>query len=153
MAINIPSTILTRPKTKSRIRALVKRKTAKQQIKKLEKELDALWGKAVHRRWGEKCAWPGCSHVGGILHAHHWMHKSAGKKARWKIENSILLCFFHHIRSVHQMGNTEPIRDVLIERLGLGGFERLRDECAGVWKPTLDQLLELKVQLARHGEE
>ena len=121
----------------------------KAQTKKLEAQLDKLWSQAVHKRWGERCAWPGCVHVGGILHAHHWMHKSSGKRARWMIENSILLCFFHHIRSVHQMGNTEPIRDVLIERLGRAGFDKLRVDCVGVWKPTLEELENLKDRLER----
>ncbi|MCR4307537.1 MAG: hypothetical protein NUV80_03180 [Candidatus Berkelbacteria bacterium] len=69
------------------------------------------------------------------------------------IENSILLCFFHHIRSVHQMGNTEPIRDVLLERLGQTGFERLRVDCVGIWKPTLPELEEIRNKLLRIAGE
>lgn len=128
--------------------AMVKRILDKK--KALERELDQLWSKAVHKRWGERCAWPGCVHVGGILHAHHWIHKSAGKKARWCLENSILLDYFHHIHEIHQRGNTEPIREVLIERLGQAGFDRLRVDCLGIWKPSFEDLQELKKVLTTY---
>ena len=127
--------------------------TKQVRIKRLEKELDVLWSKIVHGRWGHKCGWPGCTYQTLRLGAHHWIHKSAGYKARWNLNNGILLDYFHHIHEVHQRGNTEPIRDAIIEKIGLPEFEQLRTDCTGVWKPTLDELVELKSVFANEVEK
>ena len=111
--------------------------------KRLEKDLDDLWSKIVHKQWGETCAWPGCKQTTRLA-AHHYFHRSGGSKARWNINNGILLDFFHHFHEVHQRGNVEPIRDVLIQRLGIDGFCNLKRDVKGAWKPTIQELQDLK---------
>lgn len=118
----------------------------KRQVKKLEAQLDKLWSQAVHKRWGEQCAWPGCVKT-SYLAAHHFVHRSQGNRARWLISNSVVVCYGHHIGQIHRGGNTEPIREVLINRMGIGSFERMMVECKGVWKPTLEELLTLEKEL------
>jgi hypothetical protein len=127
--------------------------TQKDRLKTLTKDLDVLWSKVVHKNWGEKCGWPGCVYPNPRLSSHHWMHRAAGNRARWNTNNGILLCYFHHLHEVHQRGNTEPIRDALIEKLSLGGFERMMDDCRGVWKPTIEELEQLKSELSNKLEE
>ena len=131
-------------KVKKPPKILSKGELTKKAYKKLENELDGLWSQIIHERWGHKCGWPGCTYKTLRLSSHHWIHRAAGYKARWNLDNGILLDYFHHIHSVHQMGNTEPIRDALIERLGQDGFDKLKKDCTGVWKPTIDELEELR---------
>ena len=112
---------------------------------KLEKHLDALWGDIVRRQWYGTCAWPGCFQPGN--QPHHFFHRAQGNKARWNIFNGVCLCFAHHIRKVHQEGNTEPIRDALIMKIGSKTFEQLKLDVRGMWKPTMVELSELKKQM------
>jgi hypothetical protein len=107
--------------------------------KALEKELDKLWSQIAHRKWGERCAWPGCTQT-ERLSPHHFYHKSQGNFARYSVDNSILLCFGHHIRQVHQRGNTEPIREVLIQKIGEERFNQLRRDVKQTLKMGIDQL-------------
>ena len=136
----------SRPKNKSKkVQPAVQRK-------KLIAGLDLLWSKIVHKRWGEKCGWPGCANCGN-LSAHHFLGKKAyGMKARYELNNGILLCFYHHIGRVHQQGDTEPVRAEIIKRIGLGKFERMVAEVREVWKPTIEELLELKERLSTELE-
>lgn len=111
--------------------------------KKLEKELEALWSKVAHKQWGERCAWPGCTNT-DLLSPHHFWHQAQGNIAKYSVLNSILLCFGHHIRQVHQRGNTEPIREVLIQKIGHAAFDQLRQDVKGSWTPSIDELERLK---------
>lgn len=121
-----------------------KRKTVdgKALRKKAEKELDGLWGDIIRKRGGGKCAWPGCGRSGN--QPHHFFHRAQGNVARWSTDNGCLLCFGHHIRQVHQKGDTEPLRDVLIARLGEEGFDRLKADVRRVWRPTLEEIMALE---------
>jgi len=110
--------------------------------KKLEKELDALWGKLAHQRV-KKCQWPGCDKT-ERLNAHHFFHQAQGRIARWSLENAIILCYGHHMFQVHQKGDVEPIREVLIQTIGQSGFDMLKSEVRGSWKPTIQELEALK---------
>ncbi|NCC70882.1 hypothetical protein EOM09_04835 [bacterium] len=62
-------------------------------MNKDEKQLDILWSKAVKERAGNKCEL--CSKK-DCLSAHHIINKSKSKGLRWKIENGMCLCFYHH---------------------------------------------------------
>ena len=119
----------------------------KKTLQRLEFDLDLLWGKLAKKNWGGKCAWPGCPNTERLA-SHHFIHKSAGRRARWEEANSCLLCFGCHIYKVHQRGNTEPIREEIIKRIGLGKFERMVAESRDIWKPTLEELQELKQRLS-----
>jgi hypothetical protein len=110
--------------------------------KKLEKELDTLWSLIVRNRWGHKCCWPGCDNVGN--QPHHFFHKAQGLRARWLIDNGVCLCFAHHIFQVHGKGDTEPIRDILIAKIGQTEFDLLKVRVRETWKPTMQDLQELK---------
>jgi hypothetical protein len=129
------------------MKKLTKATLDKAEKKKLIKQLDILWAKIVKHQWGGKCGWPGCEYPNPRLSAHHWIHRAAGNRARWNTQNSILLCYFHHFHEVHQRGNTEPIRDAIIERIGEDYFEQLKIDVQGVWKPSLDDLRDLKYNL------
>ena len=117
--------------------------------KRLEKELDELWKQIVHLNWKNKCAWPGCevAQPPKQLYCHHYFHKVQGNRARWEPKNGILLCYGHHLGQVHRAGNVEPIRDVMIDHLSSAGFEDLRITCGRVFKPTLDDLEELRYMM------
>lgn len=113
--------------------------------KKMIKILDDLFSEVVQKQWGHKCAWPGCSQPGN--QPHHFFHKAQGNAARYNLNNGVLLCFAHHIRQVHQKGDTEPIRDVLIAKIGQEEFERLKQDVKRLWKPTIRELETLAMAL------
>lgn len=118
----------------------------KKDMKKLQKELDVLWSKSIHKIWGEKCGWPGCEYKTSLA-AHHYCHKAQGKKARWNLNNGILLDFYHHIQVVHRQGWTEPIRTAIIDKIGLEAFRQMLADVQGAWKPTIEELQDLKQEL------
>jgi hypothetical protein len=124
----------------------VKSLTKKAQMKKLEKELDRLWSLVIRKVWGEKCGWPGCNHPESRVAAHHYWHRAQGNRSRWDIRNGIALDFYHHIQVVHRQGNVEPIRDAIINRIGIDQFNDLKISITSAWKPTFEDLLELKSQ-------
>jgi hypothetical protein len=111
--------------------------------KRMESDLDKLWAQIVKAQWKNRCGWPGCQYTQNIA-AHHYWHKAHGLKARWNLDNSIALDFFHHIQVVHRRGDTEPIRDAIIQRIGNDRFEQLKIDVQGIWKPTLDELESLR---------
>ncbi len=117
--------------------------TTKGPRKKLIKELDALWSNCVRKNWDNKCAWPGCKET-TRLSPHHYFHKAQGNFARWSLANGVLLCFGHHIRQVHQSGNIEPIREVLIQKIGVDAFHTLKTDSRTVLKLSIEQLKGLK---------
>lgn len=110
--------------------------------KRLEKELDSLWGQIAHARV-KSCQWPGCINTERLA-AHHYFSRAQGNFARWNLLNAVILCYGHHIFQVHQKGDVEPIRDVLVRKLGQEGFDTLKSDVRQVWKPTNDQLEGLK---------
>ncbi len=110
--------------------------------KRLEKELDKLWGQIAHAKV-KSCQWPGCTNT-ERLHAHHYFHQSQGLHARWSLENFVILCYGHHIFQVHTKGDVEPIREVMIWTLGIGRFEELKASVRLVWKPHISELESLR---------
>ena len=135
---------MTKKLTKQGSGGVKKSKTTRDKAhrKRLEKELDDLFSKIVHKSWGYKCAWPGCKNVGTA--AHHYFHKAQGLIARWSLENGILLDYGHHFFQVHSKGDTEPIRDKIIEKIGIDAFMKLKSDVRKTWKPTLEDLEDLK---------
>ncbi len=111
--------------------------------KKLEKQLDALWGQIIKSLWRHKCGWPGCQYTQNLA-SHHYIHKAQGNLARWNLSNGIVLDFYHHIQVVHRQGYTEPIRAAIIQRIGQDTFDQMLIDVRKVWKPTIDQLEGLK---------
>jgi hypothetical protein len=115
--------------------------------KKLEKELDKLWSEIVRKGGQHKCQWPGCENAGN--QPHHFFHKAQGNVARWEPDNGVNLCFAHHIYQVHSKGDTEPLRDYLIWKLGADRFENMKWEVRQSWKPTIDELEAKRAQRNR----
>jgi len=137
---------ITRLKMKQVKRPPSKSSRDKAEKKRLEKQLDDLWSQIVKKTWGNKCGWPGCEYTTSIA-AHHYFHKAQGNIARWELDNGIALDFYHHIQVVHRQGNTEPIRDAIIQRIGQKNFDDLKQNVVKSWKPTVDELREVKWNL------
>jgi len=114
--------------------------------KKLEGDLDKLWAQIVRKIWCEKCGWPGCQYPSS--QSHHFYHKAHGLRARWNLDNGICLDFYHHIQRVHRQGDTEPIRDAIIDKIGNDRFEQLKIDVQGIWKPTIQELEVLREDFA-----
>ncbi len=110
--------------------------------KKIEGELDKLWAQIAHTRV-KNCQWPGCVNFERLA-AHHYFSRAQGNLARWNLSNAVILCYGHHIYQVHQKGDFEPLRDVLVKKLGKEGFDLLKSDVRQVWKPSIDQLEGLK---------
>jgi hypothetical protein len=131
--------------TKQALRSTQGKKTvgdAKKQRKRIEKELDALWGKIAHSRV-TNCQWPGCINTERLT-AHHFFHKAQGLHARWNLKNAVILCYGHHIFQCHTKGDVEPIRDVLIRNIGQDEFDHLKWSVRQVWKPAISELESLR---------
>ena len=111
--------------------------------KKLIGELDTLWRKIINIKWGHRCAV--CRGAG--TQAHHFFGKKACPSVRWNTDNGVLLCFYDHIGKVHQQGLVEPVRDKLVEKLGVTDFEDLKFEAFRVHKFTTEELYALKQEL------
>ena len=116
----------------------------KAKTKRLEKQLDALWAQIVKSQWKNKCGWPGCDRVESLTSHHFFGKKAYGKRARWNLNNGFCACFYHHIGRIHQQGDVEPAREAIVQQIGLDMFEQLKIDVQGIWKPTLDELTDLK---------
>jgi hypothetical protein len=142
---------MIKPATKPNLKSVKAKKVSKTVLdkarrKKLEKELDNLWKEIVHFKWKNKCAWPGCDKT-NYLSAHHYFHKAQGNKARWLVDNGVLLCYGHHIGQVHRAGNVEELRDMLVQKLGQNYFDWMKQEVTKVFKPSLANLEQLQFEL------
>jgi hypothetical protein len=113
-----------------------------EQVKKIEKECDVAWSLVVRK---------GCqSELSGergdikAFDAHHLVHR-ANKATRWDTDNGACLLKAEHRFKVHMDTFTTAI---LFERLkdkrGRAWFENLDCKRYMIWKPTLNELLEIK---------
>ncbi len=69
-------------------------------IKRLKKALDAAWSKAVRNRYNNACIM--CGKVKG-LQTHHWLYRRARSiNARWDVDNGACLCYYCHLKQIHQ---------------------------------------------------
>ena len=103
--------------------------------KTLVKKLDKLWSEIVCKNWNGKCAI--CGKVGN--QAHHFFSRR-NYSTRWSTTNGLWMCFSCHIRKVHQQGMTEDARDALINKIGQGRFDLLKERSKMTVKYTLDDL-------------
>ncbi len=128
------------------------RKTQKQPSRgTLVKKLDKVCSELTKLNWGGKCAM--CGNAG--TQTHHFFTKGAHGSIRWELDNLCLLDFACHIRRVHQAGETEELRDKLIERIGQKRFDELKKQAYAVRKfgiSELQTLLEsLELELSKRG--
>jgi len=123
----------------------------KEERKRLEKELLGLFSKIIHAIYHNKCA---CCNKAGT-DAHHFFGKQAYPSVKYNTDNGILLCAGCHLFKVHRKGQTEMVRDALINRIGLSRFEALKKEANEVKRYKLPDLIDLKArllaELARSG--
>jgi hypothetical protein len=94
----------------------------KRHRKNITESLDKICSLICKWRANNKCEI--CGNVG--TQAHHNFSKKAFPFLRWNIDNLLWLCFACHIRKIHQQGQYELARDVLILKLGISGYEQLK---------------------------
>ena len=98
-----------------------KRKKVKP-LARMTRDTLALWSKAIRALWGGRCAM--CGNAGS--QAHHFFGKKAYPAVKFDLDNGVFLCFFCHIRKLHQQGDTEPAREQLLLKIGTRRFNALR---------------------------
>jgi predicted restriction endonuclease len=113
----------------------------------LEDRLDDLWGKAVKKKFRNKCAVCGTPY--NLQAAHVWSRKN--KFVRWDILNGICLCIRHHIFWAH----TEPIEFARFceKKIGEKTMKELEFKAHQVTHYTMEDLMEIKKNLEAYLEE
>jgi hypothetical protein len=107
--------------------------------KKLEKELDKLFSKAVIARDG-KCVVSGSDYR---LSAHH-IRSRRHTITRWNLDNGI--CLSWKVHSLQKF-NPELFHDKIIECIGQKEYDRLKKLSNMTYKFSLEELLRIKEQL------
>jgi hypothetical protein len=107
--------------------------------KKLEKELDKLFSKAVIARDG-KCVVSGSDYRLSDQHIRSRRHTIT----RWNLENGICLSWRVHFL---QKANPELFHDKIIECIGQKEYDRLKKLSNMTYKFSLEELLRIKEQL------
>ena len=91
-----------------------------------------------------------CGKVG--TQAHHVFSKKSFPSLRYNLDNLIWLCFFCHIRRTHQQGQYELVRDAMIKRLGVEGFDSLKElaykKYTGLKRVSINMLIDLEKNLS-----
>ncbi len=89
--------------------------------KNFEKEVDALWSKAVKLRAGNKSELSGLT---GCLHAHHLAGKP-NYRLRYELLNGMALTAGEHKFVAHNSGRYESFRHRVMLMRGMDIFEKL----------------------------
>ena len=125
-----------------------KTKRKKPRRSKLIKDIDHLCSKQCSTNVGGICEV--CSKIG--TQTHHHFSKKAFPHLRFDMRNLIWLCFFCHIRKIHQQGQYELAREVLVKRFGEDGFSLLKRDAyqhyGGKYKVTIKDLDNLYKELS-----
>ena len=114
-------------------------KNKKPDRKKLEKELDKLWSKAIISR-DKTCRY---SNSTDRLSAHH-IRSRRHSITRWNLENGICLSWRVHFL---QKANPELFHDKIIECIGQKEYDRLKKLSNMTYKFSIEELLRIKEQL------
>lgn len=78
---------------------------------------------------------------------HHFFHKGSHGNVRFDRRNHCPVCFACHRRRIHDAGETEELRDKIIEKIGISEFDKLKTEAYKVsnyTEPILRDILSLK---------
>ncbi len=110
--------------------------------KKLIKDCDVLWRKAVKAR--DRCCRV-CNREEGKLDAHHIIKRNH-MATRWDLSNGCLLCFNHHFAEGHH--NPVQMYRNLAEIYGEAELERLRVKSLKIVKFSINELEQIKFSLA-----
>jgi len=116
--------------------------------RKLEKELDRLWSLAIKERDGHKCVRCGST---GPLNSHHINHKHK-LATRWDLNNGLCLCIPHHNWYGAHSTQYEYQRKYYTwldsyYYSGRGGLDKLELKSNQSYKPTIDELEALILEL------
>ena len=129
-------------------KTLPKIKKIKVNKKKLLLSLKNICSKLANQQANGECE---ICHKAGSQ-AHHHFSKKAFPHLQFELGNLLWLCFFCHIRRIHQQGQYELARDALIVRLGSEGFQDLKKlaykKYSGIKTKSIDSLVELEKQLS-----
>jgi len=89
-----------------------------------------------------------CMVCGGLAgFNHHFFHKSNYGVLRFEPNNHCPICYGCHEYTIHTKGDTEGLRDTLIEKIGQEAFDRMKEkgqELANRSMPYLRSVLEVK---------
>lgn len=97
-------------------RPAIKRRKQKTTLQLQRAEADHLWQRAVMKRDGNRCQYPGCNQ--GAHEAHHIIHKGGGRfSVRWRMDNGISLCREHHLYDSHPE-NKAKLRQACLQFVG-----------------------------------
>ena len=124
--------------------------------KTLKNKLDKLWREAVLLKAGSSCAI--CGKNDGRLNAHHLIRRSRGKRFRWNIENGVCLCVNDHTMSADSahaggLAFADKFREMYPERAAWFDMANGHNKQLGPWKPTLEELEEIREDLEAIVEE
>ncbi len=113
-----------------------RKKPAKGSRKDLIKKLDIAWAKKIKEMAGA-CAICGKE---SFLNAHHIFSRRY-MSTRWDLDNGITLCRGCHLYFAHQ--KYEEFRDIVVNHMGIEGFESLKQKAVQIKKWDKEELEEL----------
>ena len=79
---------------------------------------------------------------------HHFFHKGSHGNVRFDRRNHCPVCLPCHRRRIHDAGETEELRDKIIEKIGISEFDKLKTEAYKISdysESTLRDILSLKM--------
>jgi 5-methylcytosine-specific restriction endonuclease McrA len=129
--------------------AKAKKVSTQMERKRLVEELDGLASQLCRLQWHMRCGM--CGKDG--TQTHHFFTKRAHGSTRWNDDGLCWLCFGCHIYKVHGKGDTETIRDAIINRIGQERFDALKREAQTIRKYTMDDLRAIKARLIKDRQD
>ena len=112
-----------------------KKKRRHRSEKRISKDkLLKLWSAAAFHIYGSTCCICKKRRASGT---HHYFGKKSHPSVMFDIRNALPSCFACHIIQIHQQGDTEHARNVMIERLGIAGFINLERDAHQLGKLSL----------------
>ena len=120
-------------------------------IKRIKKELSALWSNAVRDRDGRRCLMCGKAEnkaEGLVLNAHHWRHRKGHSLAlAFDVRNGATLCYGCHIGRLHRDGDGAFILrflSLMVDKIGAADCADM-DEIARHPRPvSLEELGDIR---------
>lgn len=122
--------------------------TRNNEKKLLEKKCKIICSRICRNEWDGKCVC--CGREGS--QAHHFFGWKICSNVRFDTDNLAWLCYTCHIYKVHAQGNTEPVREAIIKRIGNERFEDLRDRAFIPKKITLEDMQDIYDNLLQRSE-
>lgn len=123
----------------------------KKKKRKIKKTPEALIIEKIDKIDSDTCLLTNgfvCMVCGGLAgFNHHFFHKANYGSLRFEPDNHCPICFGCHEFTIHTKGDTEGLRDTLIEKIGQGAFDRMKEkgqELANRSMPYLRSVLEVK---------